>query len=213
MPQVVVYISVQHWYTLHALFLLHASTSRISSCPPKQSLTFLPQEFPLNCENDNRQFHKNWLTRLSNRYIHILKCEFFWWWIRLQIISCLRDSNSDLQSTNPTLNLVLRLWLPFLYKLPTCWTVFYTLELSMRRVSWSNGSAPYRKFKLQTSNNWNTKCYMKFPKHELPVHGNNVGPVNILKMWDQMPTTLFSILPLTGQANKFIKTSKLYPDL
>jgi hypothetical protein len=54
---------------------------------------------------------------------------------------------------------------------------------------------------------------MKFPKHELPVHGNNVGPVNILKMWDQMPTALFSILSLTVQANKFIKTSKLYPDL
>lgn len=28
-----------------------------------------------------------------------------------------------------------------------------------------------------------------------------------------MPTTLFSILSLTVQANKFIKTSKLYPDL
>jgi len=55
---------------------------------------------------------------------------------------------------------------------------------------------------------------MKFPKHELPVHGDNVRPLNILKMWDQMPTTSFSILSLIGQANnKFIKTSKLYPDL
>jgi hypothetical protein len=71
MPQVVVYNSVQHWYRLHALFLLHASTSRIGSCPPEQSLTFLHQEFPLNCKNDNRQFHKNWLTRLSNRYTYI----------------------------------------------------------------------------------------------------------------------------------------------